>query len=80
MKHIFKCKDCFDLLVDYLEESLEPETQEKLDRHFAACPSCLNFLKSYRACSEMAEQLQNQQVEIPEEVENRLKTFLQKNM
>jgi hypothetical protein len=28
----------------------------------------------------MAEQLQDQQVEIPEEVEDRLKSFLQKNM
>ncbi len=80
MRNIFKCKDCFDLLMDYLEESLDPETQKKLDLHFAACPSCLNLLKSYRACSQMAQQLQDQQVEIPQEVEDRLKTFLQENM
>ncbi|MCZ6485100.1 MAG: zf-HC2 domain-containing protein [Acidobacteria bacterium] len=80
MRHIFKCKDCFDLLMDYLEESLDPETHKKLDVHFAACPSCLNFLKSYRACSEMTQQLQDQQVEIPQEVEDRLKTFLQEKM
>ena len=80
MRNIFKCKDCFDLLMDYLEENLDPETQKKLDQHFTACPSCLNFLHSYQACSKMAQQLKDQQVEIPQEVEERLKTFLQEQM
>ncbi len=80
MRNILKCKDCFDLLMDYLEDNLDSETQKKLDQHFADCPPCLNFLESYRDCSQMAQQLRDQQVEIPKELENRLKTFLQEQM
>ncbi len=80
MRHFLNCKDCFGLLMDYLENSLDSETQKNLDQHFAACPPCLNFLESYRDCSKMAQQLRDQQVEIPKELENRLKTFLQEQM
>ncbi len=80
MRNVFKCKDCFDLLMDYLEENLDSETQKKLDQHFNACSPCLDFLESYRDCSKMAQQLRDQQVEIPKELENRLKTFLQEQM
>ena len=80
MRNDLKCKDCFRLLIDYLENNLDSETQKKLDQHFAACPSCLNFLESYRDCSKMAQQLRDQQVEIPKELENRLKSFLQEHM
>ncbi len=80
MRNELKCKECFDLLMDYLEDNLESETQKKLDQHFAACLPCLNFLESYRDCSKMAQQLRDQQVEIPEELENRLKSFLQEHM
>ncbi|MEE8122440.1 MAG: zf-HC2 domain-containing protein [Anaerolineales bacterium] len=80
MRNVTKCKDCIDLLMDYLEQNLDSETQEKLDQHFAGCSPCLNFLGSYRDCSKMAQQLRDQQVEIPKELENRLKTFLQEQM
>jgi hypothetical protein len=80
MRNFLNCKDCFDLLIDYLEDNLDSKTQEKLDQHFSACPPCLNFLESYRDCSQMAQQLRDQQVEIPKELENRLKSFLQEHM
>lgn len=80
MRHYLNCKNCFDLLMDYLEDSLDSETQKKLDQHFAECPPCLNFLESYRDCSKIAQQLRDQQVAIPQELENRLKTFLHEQM
>ena len=80
MRNILNCKDCFDLLMDYLEKNLDSETQKKLDQHFESCPSCLNFLESYRDCSKMAQQLRDQPVDIPQELENRLKTFLEEQM
>ncbi len=80
MRNVLKCKECLDLLMDYLEDNLDSETQKQLDQHFGDCPPCLNFLGSYRDCSKMAQQLRDQQVEIPKELENRLKTFLQEQM
>lgn len=80
MTGVLKCKECFDLLIDYLDENLDPEIQTRLDEHFAACPPCLNFLESYRTCSEMAQQLRDQLVEIPQELEGRLKAFLREEV
>ncbi len=50
MRNVTKCKDCIELLMDYLEQNLDSETQEKLDQHFAGCSPCLNLLGSYRDC------------------------------
>ena len=76
MRPMFKCKECLDLLMDYLEGHLDPETMERLDQHFAACPPCLHFVESYRNCSDLAQQLKDQRVEIPAALEDRLKGFL----
>ncbi len=80
MTGMLKCKECFDLLMDYLDENLDAETRERLDEHFAACPPCVNFLESYQSCSDMAQQLRDQLVEIPQELESRLKAFLRQEV
>ena len=80
MKHMLKCKECFDLLMDYLDENLDAETRQRLDEHFAACPPCVNFLESYQSCSDMAQQLRDQLVEIPQELEGRLQAFLREEV
>jgi anti-sigma factor RsiW len=80
MNGMLKCKECFDLLLDYLEGNLDDETRKRLDDHFAACPPCVNFLESYQSCAEMAQQLRDQLVEIPQELEGRLKAFLRQEV
>ena len=80
MNGMLKCKECFDLLMDYLDENLDAETRQRLDEHFAACPPCVNFLESYQSCSDMAQQLRDQLVEIPQELESRLKAFLREEV
>lgn len=80
MKVFLNCKECTDLLMDYLEGNLEVPVQEKLDKHFATCPPCVSFLKSYTYCSELAQQLKDQEVEIPLELESRLRTFLKEEV
>lgn len=80
MKDFFNCQECLDLLVDFLDENLEPETQKKLDEHLSACPPCLHFIKSYRSCTDMAGMLRDQRVEIPQEVQLRLKSFLKEHL
>jgi predicted anti-sigma-YlaC factor YlaD len=66
--------------MDYLDYNLDAETRKKLDEHFAACPPCVNFLESYQSCAEMAQQLRDQLVEIPQELEGRLKAFLRQEV
>jgi hypothetical protein len=52
MGHV-RCKECVDLLVDYLEGALPKEKEEALDAHFMGCPPCLDFLDQYRASSQL---------------------------
>lgn len=81
MKGIFlSCKECVDLLMDYLEENLEARTKKKLDEHLSACPPCLNFLRTYKTSSEMTRRLKGQEVQIPKELESRLKSFLREEL
>ncbi len=37
-----------DLLVDYLEGTLPPDTEHDLDAHLAACTRCISQLRTYR--------------------------------
>jgi anti-sigma factor RsiW len=80
MKNLITCKDCVGLLMDYVEESLDTDTKQRLDEHLASCPACIHFLKSYKKCTELSGQLRDQKVQIPVELENRLKTFLKQEL
>lgn len=74
------CEDCVDLLFDYLDSNLDPETLKQLSEHFAACPPCVNFLKTYQSCLSMQQRLRDQEVKIPMEMETRLKSFLKNEL
>ena len=74
------CQDCVDLLADYLDANLDPETLKKLDEHLEACPPCINFLKTYRSCKEMGRTMADQTSQIPLEMEDRLKHFLKNQL
>lgn len=39
-----QCRQMFAALSDYLDESLDPEMCEKLEKHLAGCEPCENFL------------------------------------
>ncbi len=80
MRHDISCKQCVDLLMDYVEHSLDVETEKRLDEHLSSCPPCIHFLKSYKKCSELSSQLKDQRVQIPLELENRLKAFLKSEL
>jgi len=72
-----KCKECVDLLVDYLEGGLPAEDEKHLDEHFMACPPCLDFLDQYRASSSLSRRAL--ETEMPEELADKLSDFLHKS-
>ena len=80
MSNFFNCRECVDLLHEYVDGGLDADDQKKLDEHLSACPPCLHFLKTYRSCSELVEQLRDQQVQIPLELQSRLKSFLKNHL
>ena len=65
------CKECLDLLYDYLEGDLDPETKESLEEHFEDCPPCISFLNTYKSTTNICREALNQ-TEIPQAVRDSL--------
>jgi len=72
------CKECLDLLYDYLDGSLDASTQSSLEEHFQDCPPCIAFLKTYKSTSQLCRETLGKQ-EIPEAVQSKLQEFLKEN-
>ena len=76
MKEFFKCQECVELLTDYLEGNLETQVRDKLDEHLAGCAPCINFVRSFEKSTTMLHLLKEQRVDVPADVQARLKSFL----
>jgi len=72
------CKECIELLHDYLEGELSPEINSSLEEHFADCPPCIAFVNTYKSTSRVCKATLTSN-EIPDSVKNRLKEFVDKN-
>lgn len=68
------CQHSIELLHEYIDGTLPPDEKEALDRHFKACPPCLDFLRKYQATPTVCRQALNQ--EISQELGDRLYAFL----
>jgi len=71
---MFTCKESIDLLLDYLDGTMSDEQARHLEEHLAACPPCIDFLKTYRATPSLCRRALQKQM--PEELSQRLKEFL----
>ena len=69
------CKECIDLLYDYIEGSLDQDTVKSLEEHFEDCPPCISFLHTYKSTTTLCKDTLNQ-IEIPDEVRHTLQSFL----
>ena len=68
------CQELVNLLVDYLDGTLEPETARELERHLEGCTSCLNFINTYKATTTWVRKVTYE--EMPEKLKARLASFL----
>ncbi len=80
MKDFFKCQECVELLTDYLEGNLAHDVESRLDEHLSGCAPCINFVQSFRKSTTMTQQLREQQVDVPMDVQQRLKSFLKEEI
>lgn len=71
------CKDCVDLLADYLEGGLAVELEKALDEHICACPPCLEFLDEYRGATKICRRALAE--DMPDGLASQLADFLAKN-
>ena len=72
------CKECLELLHDYLEGELNPDVSASLEEHFEDCHPCISFFNTYKATTNFC-QTALKDTEIPEIVKERLKKFIDKN-
>ena len=72
------CKECIELLHDYLEGELTPEINVSLEEHFADCPPCIAFVNTYKSASRLCK-VTLESNDIPDAVKNKLKEFVDKN-
>ncbi|HEV8564080.1 MAG TPA: zf-HC2 domain-containing protein [Actinomycetota bacterium] len=42
------CREMVELMTDYLEEAMSPETRGRFEEHLAACDGCTNYLGQLR--------------------------------
>jgi|TARA_B110000438_G_scaffold121362_1_gene118487 hypothetical protein len=73
------CKECLELLHDYLEDTLSQEIKISLEEHFQDCPPCISFLKTYKATTNACRKMLTQ-TEVPDEVAASVKAFIDKNV
>ena len=68
------CKECLDLLYDYLEGELDPEVSNDLEEHFQDCPPCIAFLNTYKSTANLCKE--TLKTELPEAVQTGLLDFI----
>ncbi len=68
------CEECIEVLVDYVDGTMDAITVEAFEAHFADCPPCTDFLKTYKTSISVSRRTLDEP--IPEAVSTRLRSFL----
>jgi len=75
----YGCSDTEQLLFDYIQGELSNEARDKLEKHLAGCTGCLRYVKSYRQTIAATRDHALPEVEMPLELQRRLKEFIAQN-
>jgi len=68
------CEEFVELVTDYLEGALDPETEERFLRHASDCPGCETFLDQIRTTIDLVGRIRPEQVD-PETLDHLLDAF-----
>jgi hypothetical protein len=71
-----ECRECIDLLVDYVDRTLPKHQMELLDWHFESCAPCVAFVNTYRGTVDAAKHLR--ETPLPVELRQKLIDFLKR--
>ena len=61
-KQELSCQEVVELVTDYLEHVLLPETRKLFEEHVADCPGCTNYIEQMRHTIDMLHQLAKEPV------------------
>ena len=48
-KPYITCREVLDFVMAYLDSELTPEQRHEFERHLGVCPSCVNYLDTYKS-------------------------------
>jgi anti-sigma factor RsiW len=68
------CRELFELLCDDTEGRLPPEEVSSIERHFAACQQCDEFVRSFQKAPQLVRDATD--CGIPEDVAERLRQVI----
>jgi len=62
------CRQLIDFIMSYLDDELPADQRAEFDRHMSACPSCVDYLKTYEKTVLLTKAAGDDQVpaEVPE--------------
>ena len=72
------CKECVDLLGDYVEGHLSPAAEQALEAHLSECMPCITFVRTYKATRRLCRKALTR--EMPSELMGALSSFLGKHV
>ncbi len=72
-----QCRECVDLLADYVDGTLPREQAELLDWHLDGCAPCVAFVNTYKGTVDAARRLR--ETRIPAELHRKLIDFLKRS-
>ena len=72
------CKQFLEELSEYLDETIEPQIREKLERHIAECPNCWVICDTTKKTVQIYKGMES--YSLPREVEARLMDALNRKM
>ena len=69
------CQELADFIIDYVEGNLPDVQRTTFEEHLAVCPSCIEYLKSYRTTKAVLDDLgceakEEVPCEVPEDLVN----------
>jgi len=71
-----ECRECVDLLADYIDGALPSSQAELLEWHLEGCAPCVAFVNTYRGTVDAARRLR--ETRLPPELQQRLIAFLKR--
>ena len=57
-----ECRECMDLLADYVDGTLPKDQAELLDWHLEGCPNCVAFVNTYKGTVDAARRLRETKI------------------
>jgi len=69
---LLTCRELIDFLVAYLDGELAPGLRARFETHLSVCPSCVEYLASYREAIRLGRQACEPDTELPADVPREL--------